>query len=40
MPDAGALLLPTVQDGVAGVKFIEAVVESSGKDGAWVSARA
>jgi predicted dehydrogenase len=40
MPDAGALLLPTVQDGVAGVKFIEAVVESSGKDAAWVSARA
>ena len=40
MPDAGALLLPTVQDGVAGVKFIEAVVEFSGKDGAWVSARA
>jgi predicted dehydrogenase len=40
MPDAGALLLPSVQDGVAGVKFIEAVVESSGKNGAWVSARA
>jgi predicted dehydrogenase len=39
-PDAGALLLPSVQDGVAGVKFIEAVVESSGKNGAWVSARA
>ena len=39
-PDAGALLVPTVQDGVVGVKFIEAVVESSGRNGAWVSARA
>lgn len=38
-PDAGALLLPSVDDGVAGVKFIEAVVESSGKGGAWTSAR-
>jgi predicted dehydrogenase len=38
-PDPEAALVPTVEDGVAGVKFIEAVVESSGKDGAWVSAR-
>jgi predicted dehydrogenase len=31
--------LPTVADGVAGVAFIGAVVESSRRDGAWVSAR-
>jgi predicted dehydrogenase len=31
--------LPTVADGVAGVAFIEAVLESSRRDGAWVSAR-
>jgi hypothetical protein len=40
MPDAGALLLPTVQDGVAGVRFIEAVVESSRNGGAWTKAGA
>jgi hypothetical protein len=34
--EAGADL-PTVADGVAGVAFIEAVVESSRRDGAWVS---
>ncbi len=39
-PDAGALLAPSVQDGVAGVKFIEAVVESSRHGGAWTSASA
>ncbi len=37
-PDAGALLLPSVQDGVLGVKFIEAVVESSRRGGAWTRA--
>lgn len=37
-PDIGPL--PTVRDGVAGVKFIEAVVESSRKNGAWVKATA
>lgn len=36
-PDPGATLVPTVQDGVAGVAFIEAVVESSRKNGAWVT---
>jgi predicted dehydrogenase len=35
-PDPGALLVPTVRDGVAGVAFIEAVVASSQKNGAWV----
>ena len=38
-PDPGARLVPTVQDGVVGVKFIEAVVQSSRKGGAWVGAR-
>ncbi len=37
-PDPAATLVPTVRDGVAGVKFIEAVVESSRKNGAWVGA--
>ena len=37
-PDPAATLVPTVQDGVAGVRFIEAVVESSRKNGAWVGA--
>jgi predicted dehydrogenase len=39
-PDEGATLVPTVADGVAGVAFIEAVVASSRKDGAWVKAEA
>lgn len=39
-PDPATALLPTVQDGVAGVAFIEAVVESSKRNGAWVPARA
>ena len=39
-PDPAATLVPTVRDGVAGVKFIEAVVESSRKNGAWVKAAA
>jgi predicted dehydrogenase len=34
-PHPAALLLPTVHDGVAGVRFVEAVVESSRRNGAW-----
>lgn len=37
-PDPAATLVPTVEDGVAGVRFVEAVVESSRKGGAWVKA--
>lgn len=37
-PDPEAKLAPTVQNGVAGVKFIEAVVESSRSGGKWTSA--
>ena len=33
------MLFPTVQDGVSGVRFIEACVESSRKDSAWVPLR-
>ncbi len=35
-PDPRALLVPTVEDGARGVKFIAAAVESSAKNGAWV----
>jgi len=35
-PDSAALLVPTVDDGAAGVRFIHAAVESSAKNGAWV----
>jgi predicted dehydrogenase len=35
-PDPAALLVPTVEDGAHGVKFIHAAVESSAKNGAWV----
>jgi len=35
-PDRAALLVPTVEDGADGVKFIHAAVESSAKNGAWV----
>ncbi len=35
-PDRAALLVPTVEDGALGVKFIHAAVESSAKNGAWV----
>lgn len=35
-PDRAALLVPTVEDGAHGVKFIHAAVESSDKNGAWV----
>ncbi len=38
-PDPATALLPTVTDGLKGVKFIEAVVESSRHDGRWTSAR-
>ena len=35
-PDETALDFPTLDDGIAGVKFIHAAVESSKKDAAWV----
>ncbi len=35
-PDPAAMLFPTVQDGVAGVKCIAAAVASSEKGGVWV----
>ncbi len=35
-PDSAAMLVPTVEDGVAGVKFIAAAVASSEKGGVWV----
>ena len=38
-PDPAALLVPTVEDGAQGVKFIHAAVESSAQNGAWVDAR-
>ena len=38
-PDPQALLVPTVEDGALGIKFIEAVVASSAADGRWTSAR-
>ena len=38
-PDPQSLLVPTVEDGARGVKFIAAAVESSGRNGAWVDAR-
>jgi predicted dehydrogenase len=38
-PDPAARLVPGVAEGVVGVKFIEAAVQSSGQNGAWVSAR-
>jgi predicted dehydrogenase len=37
-PDPGAGGFPTVEDGVRGVKFIEAAVESSRRGGVWVDA--
>lgn len=36
-PSANAALVPTVKDGVRGVRFIHAAVESSESDTAWVS---
>jgi predicted dehydrogenase len=38
-PDPLACLVPTVEDGARGMKFIEAVVESSRADGRWTDAR-
>jgi predicted dehydrogenase len=35
-PDPAAMLVPTVEDGAHGVKFIHAAVESSAKNAAWV----
>jgi predicted dehydrogenase len=34
-PEPGAMLVPSVQDGVAGVAFIEATIASGRKGGAW-----
>jgi len=36
-PSKQSLLVPTVDDGVAGVQFISAVLESSRKNSAWVN---
>ncbi|HEY0821816.1 MAG TPA: Gfo/Idh/MocA family oxidoreductase [Rhizobacter sp.] len=38
-PDPRACLVPGVEDGALGMKFIEAVVESSRADGRWVDAQ-
>ena len=38
-PDPLACWVPNAEDGVRGMKFIEAVVESSRADGRWVDAR-
>ena len=38
-PDPRACLVPSVEDGARGMKFIEAVVESSRADGRWVDAQ-
>jgi predicted dehydrogenase len=38
-PDPLACTVPTIEDGALGVKFIEAVVESSKADGRWTDAR-
>lgn len=35
-PPAGALLVPTGKDGLRGVQFVHAAVESSRRDAAWV----
>ncbi|MGE5801917.1 MAG: hypothetical protein ACM358_06645 [Gemmatimonadota bacterium] len=35
-PIGRPLLVPTVEDGAHGVKFIHAALESSAKNGAWV----
>lgn len=39
VPDAKALDTPTVEDGLIGLKFISACIESSKQDGRWVSAK-
>lgn len=38
-PEPGATLLPTVQDGLAGMRFIEAVLQSGRQDGVWTRLR-
>ena len=38
-PDPLALHFPTAFDGVVGLKFVEAAIESSQADGAWTSSR-
>jgi predicted dehydrogenase len=38
-PDPQACWVPTVEDGVRGMKFVAAVVESSRDNGRWVDAR-
>jgi predicted dehydrogenase len=38
-PDPAARLVPTVEDGARGVKFITAAVESSARGGVWMDAR-
>jgi predicted dehydrogenase len=35
-PDPNSLLVPTVADGIDGVRFINAAIESSRRDSAWV----
>jgi predicted dehydrogenase len=35
-PQAGALLVPTAKDGLRGVRFVHAAVESSRRNAAWV----
>jgi hypothetical protein len=36
-PDTAALLVPSIQDGVAGMRFITAVLASSKNNSAWTS---
>ena len=36
-PNPASLLVPTVEDGVAGMQFISAVIDSSRRNSAWVS---
>jgi predicted dehydrogenase len=38
-PDPLALSFPTASDGVAGLAFVEAVITSSNRDGAWTAPR-
>jgi predicted dehydrogenase len=38
-PDPGATLVPTVEDGAKGVKFITAAIESSARGGVWTDLR-
>src|SRR5712675_1803749 len=37
LPDAASLLVPTVDDGVEGMRFIAATLESSKRNAAWVN---